>query len=367
MKRDTRLQEKPVDEVREVAFQLNPRGYLREIDRDYPLRRGFPRVPAESVSPGESWNAEGEERYVRASGEVVRSSFNCLYTYRGEDVYQQRPVRIIDFSYVFGPRMGSGRSGGRMQVGGKSEGSVIIFTDEGGGYFIRERIERRVADGSGGGSVVERQVGFRLTWSTGISPAHLDAVEQRMVQALGGDDTGKAASVGNGGGDGRDGGSSGGGNGSSSGEGLEQRETGSGPPAQEAEGEDQDEVVERDITVERREEGIVLNVPDIHFRPDEATILPDERNRLDRLAKLLEMAGDATFLVKGHTADVGSKESQLSLSVERAKTIIEELARRGLSKDRFLYRGVGGEEPVASNATEAGRARNRRVEVIVLD
>jgi outer membrane protein OmpA-like peptidoglycan-associated protein len=53
--------------------------------------------------------------------------------------------------------------------------------------------------------------------------------------------------------------------------------------------------------------------------------------------------------------------------VERAKTIIDEMAARGLRRDDFLYRGLGGDEPVASNETEAGRARNRRVEVIILD
>jgi outer membrane protein OmpA-like peptidoglycan-associated protein len=121
------------------------------------------------------------------------------------------------------------------------------------------------------------------------------------------------------------------------------------------------------IAVERRDEGLVLNLPNIHFVPDQARVLPEERDRLDRLAELLKLAPDSTFLVKGHTADVGTKKSQYELSVERARTIIAEMGRRGIPEKNFLYRGMGGDEPVASNETEAGRARNRRVEIIILD
>jgi len=64
---------------------------------------------------------------------------------------------------------------------------------------------------------------------------------------------------------------------------------------------------------------------------------------------------------------VGSKESQYKLSVERAQTIIEEMVDRGLAPSRFVYQGIGGDEPVAPNDTEEGRAQNRRVEVIILN
>jgi outer membrane protein OmpA-like peptidoglycan-associated protein len=389
MKREAKLQEKPVDNVYEVSFRLRGNGYMQTEEGTYLLRKGFPRFPGESVNPGDSWSSEGEERYLTAGGAVVRSGFSCRYTYRGEDVYLQRPVRIVDFQYVFGGLSGgfgsSGGSGGAgAKVGGKVEGSLIIFTDGKGGYFVRERIDRRIE--RGGRQV--RETGFRLTWSTGIAPAQLDSLEQRIVGVLGGG-SGEPGSGGPGSGNSGSGGGPGSGgtrgNGSGAATGSETGEPGTsdagtdagrgetgagegGPGTDTASsagsaGGDEPE----GISVERREEGLVLNLPAIHFVPDQAQILPEERGRLDKLAELLKLAPDSTFLVKGHTADVGTRKSQYELSVERAKTIIDEMAARGLRRDDFLYRGLGGDEPVASNETEAGRARNRRVEVIILD
>ena len=71
--------------------------------------------------------------------------------------------------------------------------------------------------------------------------------------------------------------------------------------------------------------------------------------------------------MKGHTADVGSLESQINLSQVRAKTIVDELSSRGIDADRFLYTGVGGLEPLGDNSTDQGRRINRRVEIIILE
>ncbi len=69
----------------------------------------------------------------------------------------------------------------------------------------------------------------------------------------------------------------------------------------------------------------------------------------------------------GHTADIGSEESQYVLSVERARVIIQEMVERGIPADRFIYEGKGGTEPIAPNDTEEGKAKNRRVEFVILD
>ena len=74
-----------------------------------------------------------------------------------------------------------------------------------------------------------------------------------------------------------------------------------------------------------------------------------------------------TFLVIGHTAAVGTPESQQELSVKRAKAIVDFMVSRGVALDRFLYQGRGGTQPVAPNDTEENMARNRRVEIIVLE
>jgi len=112
---------------------------------------------------------------------------------------------------------------------------------------------------------------------------------------------------------------------------------------------------------------VSINLDVIHFVPDQAVVLPGEEGKLDAVARVLQRLEDRTFLVVGHTADVGSAESQIELSIARAKTIAEKLARRGIPEGRFIFEGRGGTEPVASNSTEEGRARNRRVQIFILE
>ncbi len=366
MKREAKLQEKPVDAVREVAFRLREDGSIQVTEGSYPLRSGFPVVPDEAVSPGDQWRSEGEEHYQLSGGGTVRIPFTCRYTYRGEERYLRRPVRRIDFEYGFSASDAVRREDLRS-VRGRSSGTLLIFTDERGGYFIRERIERGIEHQE----TEVREAGFRLTWSTGISPARIDSLEQRIVSALEGTEESRSTAGGGGAGGQGDAGGQGGqggrGGGNERAAGGDEQTGGVDQQAGGSEERTAGGSEEGSIGVERREEGLVLNLPDIHFVPDQAKVLPDERGRLDKLAELLKLAPEATFLVKGHTADVGSKESQYELSVKRAKAIIDEMNRRGIAKDNFLYRGVGGDEPVASNETEEGRARNRRVEVIILD
>jgi outer membrane protein OmpA-like peptidoglycan-associated protein len=57
----------------------------------------------------------------------------------------------------------------------------------------------------------------------------------------------------------------------------------------------------------------------------------------------------------------------MELSVQRAKRMVDELVKRGISADRFLYKGWGGTRPLRDNATEEGRAQNRRVEITILE
>ena len=110
---------------------------------------------------------------------------------------------------------------------------------------------------------------------------------------------------------------------------------------------------------------VTLN--DIHFVAEEAVVLPDERPRLQAVAEALKRIPVRSFLVIGHTADVGTPESQQELSVRRAKAIVDFLVSQGMASERFLYEGKGGTQPVAPNDTEENKARNRRVEIVILE
>jgi outer membrane protein OmpA-like peptidoglycan-associated protein len=114
-------------------------------------------------------------------------------------------------------------------------------------------------------------------------------------------------------------------------------------------------------------EGIRLTIKDIRFVPDSAEFLPEERGRLDLIAEALRQIPDRTFLVEGHTASTGLPAGEMQLSIERAEHMVAELVRRGISADRFIYKGGGGTRPIGDNSTNAGRGLNRRVEITILE
>ncbi|MDR3200568.1 MAG: OmpA family protein [Spirochaetales bacterium] len=122
-----------------------------------------------------------------------------------------------------------------------------------------------------------------------------------------------------------------------------------------------------DIEVQSRPEGVALTINNLNFKPDSAQLLPSETSRLEALAKTLLSIPDRTFLVVGHSANLGRPAGEKQLSIERAQAVADALEKRGVSKDRLIYEGRGSSQPVASNTNEEGRARNRRVEIIILE
>ncbi len=107
-----------------------------------------------------------------------------------------------------------------------------------------------------------------------------------------------------------------------------------------------------------------LNVPsDISFDTNSYLIRPELRSVLDPFATSL--AGDPTSIVSivGHTDSTGSAAINDPLSVDRARSVRDYLVAHGVPATRIETSGQGEREPIASNATEAGRARNRRVEI----
>jgi outer membrane protein OmpA-like peptidoglycan-associated protein len=130
---------------------------------------------------------------------------------------------------------------------------------------------------------------------------------------------------------------------------------------------DPDNEAVANVEVEESDEGVRIRLKQLRFQPDQAVLLPEERTRLDAVADALAQTAPRPLLVVGHTADVGKPQGQQQLSVARAKAIVDALTARGIDPDRLLYEGRGARDPVAPNDTEAGRARNRRVEIHVLE
>ncbi len=109
-----------------------------------------------------------------------------------------------------------------------------------------------------------------------------------------------------------------------------------------------------------------LEVPsDVSFRVGRADIEPNFRPVLDRFAQTLTANPAATVRIVGHTDSTGNDAINDPLSVNRAASVRNYLSDRGVAPQRVAIDGRGSREPVAENSNDAGRARNRRVEIFV--
>ncbi len=118
-----------------------------------------------------------------------------------------------------------------------------------------------------------------------------------------------------------------------------------------------------DPIVTAMEEGRVTVLHGIHFDVDSDVLRPDATPALERVLAALQALGDVGMVIEGHTDSDGGEEHNLDLSERRARAVVAWLVERGVDARRLTAQGRGEAEPVADNATSAGRALNRRVEV----
>ena len=86
---------------------------------------------------------------------------------------------------------------------------------------------------------------------------------------------------------------------------------------------------------------------------------------LNRAAETLVQYPETTITIAGHTDSTGSDAINEPLSNQRASSVANYLVQRGVSGSRVSTIGYGSRQPIASNSTEAGRAQNRRVEILI--
>ncbi|RKD91117.1 OmpA family protein [Mangrovibacterium diazotrophicum] len=120
-------------------------------------------------------------------------------------------------------------------------------------------------------------------------------------------------------------------------------------------------------TVERVGEGIKITFDSgILFGFDQSALTPEAEENIAELAETLQKYDDTNILIEGYTDNKGSEQYNLALSEARAESVALRLTNLNVASSRLQLEGYGESMPVADNSTEAGRQKNRRVEVAIM-
>ena len=349
--RDERAVARRLDTSIPVSFAIQADGAVRFTkDEGYPILRGLPDSPPKPALPGQRWTGEGTVVVrPRAGSPATRIAVLVEYEYLGPTSYATLPAASIRARYAIRYR-GADRLGDPALTGasGARTADIVVDARDGATLFIRETVDETFTY-SGGPSV--RLKGFILHFHRGSLPGERDRIASILAPAAGPASATGPASVMD--------------SGPAAGPATVAAPSTStpGPVPALPSGIEAGGVFE----VAEGKRGIILLLYDLRFVADGDQLLPDERGRLDAIADALKRIPERSFLVEGHTADLGRPAGQYELSERRARRIVDEMVARGLSASRFVYRGLGADQPIAPNDTEANRARNRRVEITILD
>jgi len=375
--RDERAVARRLDDAVPVSFTLEPGGAVRfKTDEGYPILRGVPDSPPKAAAPGERWVGEGVV-VVRPRPGLPATRIPVLieYEYTGQSKYGDTQASAIRARYAIRYK-GGDRLGDPSMTGssGSRTADILVDARDGSTLFIRETVDETYT--YAGGSTV-RFKGFILHFHKGSLPSDRERIATALAAAPGTPYipaapvtssapvippapvattiTGTPAVT--------------------SPVAAAPVSTGSpaaGPTSDAPAGNAATAVVTGPVPggafeLAEGERGVVLLLFDLRFAADEDRLLASEGGRLDAIAEALSRIPDRSFLVEGHAADLGRPAGQYELSERRAKRIVDEMVARGIQAKRFVYRGLGADKPIAPNDTEPNRARNRRVEITVLD
>lgn len=121
------------------------------------------------------------------------------------------------------------------------------------------------------------------------------------------------------------------------------------------------------VDVIRQGDDLILRMPsNVTFAFDSSAVQPQFRPTLDQVAQTLTSYNQTYIDVLGHTDSTGTDAYNQALSERRAQSVSDYLSMRGVARARMGIRGYGETQPIASNETEDGRSRNRRVEIKVV-
>ncbi len=318
-----------LDGIVKAAFSVSPDGTMKfTVDNGYPQLRGFPAYPENPVHIGDSWQAAGF-RVVDPRNDGKKSVLPLLADYRfvGSETWRGIPVYRIQARYANRISVEANRKlidPDLRSASGSHQLDILVSSETGAAIMMLDKLDETFTYADGG---TVRFKGSTAFFTDAPVPVNSEKLLPKIAEIIAESDT-KAPGAAN----------------------IPEESTESTP-----------------FVVEKTDQGVRLSVRNLRFLPDSDELIADEEKRLDKMARTLALVPGGRFLVEGHTAAIGKTAGELELSIKRAIKIVEEMTKRGLAAEQFMYAGYGGTRPVASNDTEEGRAQNRRVEITILE
>lgn len=338
------------------SFTISSDGTFKMIeDNGFPSFRSFPTYPQKEVTIGQTWTGKAERAVDPLNkGIVTKMPIYVEYKYIGDEYYHDEPVYLLSAQWATRYGMGTGNYyidfGGDkdlQKATGSHKATVYVSKITGNMLVVRDSVDETFVYSDGKSIQFKGTISLFTDYPPAVDTEELIPALQRIceltdeqTQSLLADSniqntTNNANYINN------------------INESFQNL-------TEEANNSSQ-------ISVEKTAAGIKLSIQNLQFKANSSELLPGETERLDKIAQLLLTVPDAQFLVEGHTASTGNPTGEMELSVERAKSIINELVKRKISAQKFICKGSGGTKPIADNSTSQGKALNRRVEITILN
>jgi len=307
-----------IDQEYDTDYWVDGRGvYDVPAAQVMPVVRNVPTLPLGEIKTGDTWNAPGEEvhdlRDDFGVDQLLRVPFDVQYTDLGTVERDGQTVRALRSDYSINKRTGFRYPKLKSYPIAMSGWSRQIH------YFNEEK---------GREEGYEEEYSLMLTLSTGQVVVYSGKGGSKLIEAQVMDKPALRDEVQ---------------------KSLEDRGLGN-----------------VQVTVAPR--GVTLNLDNIQFPADSAVLVASEQAKLKLIAEILSQYPDRDILVEGHTANVVGGADPQTLSEARAASVGNFLlGLRVRQPDQIVYRGWGAQKPVAPNDTEANRAKNRRVEITLLE
>lgn len=366
-----------LDDVIPSTFKINEKGELTMIvDNGFPSLRSFPTYPEKKISIGDSWEGKAERAVDPLNkGIITKMPIFVRYKYTNDSTFNNEPIFVITAQWATRYGMGSGTYyidfGGDNQLQkatGKHNATIYVSKKTGNAVLIRDNVDETFfyADGNNiqfKGSISQFTKYPPAIDRTKFLPALKeianlsdDEIKELEIPATSTPHITNNTKI------------------------VDNKKTNQikdGEITKETDNKSMDLTDDKktennqsnniNIKVDNTPAGIRLTIENLQFLPDSEQLVSGDYSKLDDIAEILKSIPNGRFLVEGHTASTGNEKGEMKLSQERAKTIVNELSIRGINENQFICKGSGSTKPIADNSTREGKAKNRRVEITILE